>query len=185
MNKSAVFGLAEDLLRNRYNEEATVAVQWVGILAKRYKQADIEIFERWLGAYIDNWIKVDDFCSRVLHPFFEKYPGQATVTEKWARSENMWVRRASAVSLITPKNGLVGTKSDLDLVFSVAEILLYDREDLVQKGYGWMLKSASVYNLKQVYEFLDKHREGMPRTAFRYAIEKMPESYRKRLMGKV
>ena len=53
-------------------------------------------------------------------------------------------------------------------------MLLYDKEDLVQKGYGWMLKATSIHNQKQVFDFVMKHKNTISRTALRYAIEKMP-----------
>ncbi len=71
-------------------------------------------------------------------------------------------------------------KHVLKHVFDIAETLLTDKEDLVQKGYGWMLKAASVHNQKQVFEFLMKHKTIMPRIALRYALEKMPANLKKR-----
>jgi 3-methyladenine DNA glycosylase AlkD len=61
---------------------------------------------------------------------------------------------------------------------------MYDEDDLVQKGYGWMLKETSKAHQKQVFNFVVKHRKTMPRTALRYAIEKMPEKMRKEAMKK-
>jgi 3-methyladenine DNA glycosylase AlkD len=110
----------------------------------------------------------------------EKYPQYLKVLKQWARSSNMWVRRASAVSLIVPaKHGMF-----LKDVFELADILLYDKEDLVQKGYGWLLKEASRKNCREIFGFIMKHKADMPRTALRYAIEKMPENLRKKAMAK-
>lgn len=55
---------------------------------------------------------------------------------------------------------------------------------MVQKGYGWMLKAASQSNQQKVFEFVMQHKKLMPRTALRYAIEKMPEKLRKQAMQK-
>jgi 3-methyladenine DNA glycosylase AlkD len=68
--------------------------------------------------------------------------------------------------------------------FEVADILLTDPEDLVQKGYGWMLKEAADSYRDEVYRYVLEHRAMMPRTALRYAIEKMPPSMRKEAMKK-
>jgi 3-methyladenine DNA glycosylase AlkD len=90
------------------------------------------------------------------------------------------VRRAAAVTLIVPaKHGKF-----LKEAFAIADILLQDKEDLVQKGYGWLLKEASRLHHKEVFDYLMKHRDAMPRTAFRYALEKMPSSLRARAMAK-
>ena len=63
-------------------------------------------------------------------------------------------------------------------------MLLMDKEDLVQKGYGWMLKEAANTYRDEIYQYVLKHRDVMPRTALRYAIEKMPQSMRKKAMKK-
>jgi len=114
----------------------------------------------------------------------EKYPELIEKTKTWSYSKNRWLRRASAVSFITTTSGFYATKHNLKDIFKVAETLLRDKEDLVQKGYGWMLKSASVHNQKEVFEFVMKHKATMPRTALRYAIEKMPDNLKKQAMQK-
>ena len=55
---------------------------------------------------------------------------------------------------------------------------------MVQKGYGWMLKEASNHNQKGVFAFVMKHKAKMPRTALRYAIEKLPAILKKKAMAK-
>jgi 3-methyladenine DNA glycosylase AlkD len=59
-----------------------------------------------------------------------------------------------------------------------------DRDDLVQKGYGWMLKEASKRHQEELFSCVMQHRQEMPRTALRYAIEKMPPKLRLRAMQK-
>ena len=90
------------------------------------------------------------------------------------------MKRASAVSLIIPaKNGKF-----LNDVFQIADILLLDKDDMVQKGYGWMLKVASQAHEKEVFEYVLAHKASMPRTALRYAIEKMPKELKNKAMRK-
>ena len=90
------------------------------------------------------------------------------------------MKRAAAVSLIIPaKNGMF-----LKDVFEIADILLTDSDDLVQKGYGWMLKVASQPHQKEVFRYVMKNKAKMPRTALRYAIEKMPKILKKKAMAK-
>ncbi len=64
----------------------------------------------------------------------------------------------------------------------IADILLEDKDDLVQKGYGWLLKEASRTHQEQVFEYVMRNKAIMPRTALRYAIEKMPEELRRKAM---
>lgn len=88
--------------------------------------------------------------------------------------------KAAAVSLIIPaRKGLF-----LDDIFEIADSLLSDNDDLVQKGYGWMLKAASESHMQTVFEFVLARKNSMPRTALRYAIEKMPPQMRQMAMTK-
>jgi len=90
------------------------------------------------------------------------------------------VRRAAAVTLILPaRKGLF-----LHEVFAICTSLLTDPDDLVQKGYGWLLKEASRRHPKEVFAFVMRHKKTMPRTALRYALEKMPEPFRRQAMEK-
>ncbi len=90
----------------------------------------------------------------------------------------MWVRRASAVSLIVPAR----RGKFLKEIFEIADILLHDKEDLVQKGYGWMLKVTSQAHLNEVFNYVMDRKATMPRTALRYAIEKMPPELKAKAM---
>jgi 3-methyladenine DNA glycosylase AlkD len=69
-------------------------------------------------------------------------------------------------------------------IFSLADLLLTDRDDMVQKGYGWMLKSCSQAHQEEVFRYVMERKEKMPRTALRYAIEKMPAELKIRAMAK-
>lgn len=99
---------------------------------------------------------------------------------KLTKSKNRWERRASAVALIYPINH---NKKILPHVFKTATILLQDNDDLVQKGYGWMLKVASQKFPDAVLKFINQNKSKMPRTALRYAIEKYPQKIRKQILN--
>ena len=108
------------------------------------------------------------------------YPALVDNLYRWAMSGNRWMRRAAAVSLIVPaRHGRV-----LDDVFRIADILLLDADDLVRKGYGWMLKAASEAHQREVFDYVMRHKAVMPRTSLRYAIEKMPPDLKARAMAK-
>jgi len=100
--------------------------------------------------------------------------------KEWARSENRWLRRATAVSLIVPvKQGRF-----LDAAFEIARILLTDSDDLVRKGYGWLLKDVSIRYLSEVFDFVMMHKQVMPRISLRCAIERMPQDLRRLAMAR-
>ncbi len=183
LDKKDIFILAEQLLKSDYGEESTIAIKWIFGIKNSLIKSDFNIFEKWLKKYINNWAKDDDFCAHIIYPMIEKYPALVERIKLWAKSKNQWVRRASAVSLIETFGHCHTTKHNLDNIFDIAKTLLYDKEDLVQKGCGWMLKSASVDNQKEVFDFVMTYKKNMPRTTLRYAIEKMPNHLKKKVIS--
>lgn len=178
--KQQIFELCEELLSTGYLEEAAIACIWAESLHKQYEPADFQVFERWVHNYVTNWAACDTLCNHTIGTFIMMYPDYIAELKKWATSSNLWVKRASSVTLIIPaRKGLF-----LDDIFQIALILLHDNNDLVQKGYGWMLKAASEAHQKEVFDFVVKQKATMPRTALRYAIEKMPADMKAEAMRK-
>lgn len=174
-SKKEIFRLCEELWRSDYIEESGVACEWSYALRKTYTPDDFAVFQRWVWRYVHNWAACDSLCNHTVGTFLEMYPQFVPRLKTWARSRNRWMRRASAVSLIVPaRKGRF-----LEEVFGIADILLEDRDDMVQKGYGWMLKVASKPHLQEVFAYIEKNKAAMPRTALRYAIELMPEGMRR------
>jgi len=130
---------------------------------------------------VNNWAVCDTLCNHTIGSFIEKYPEYIQDLKRWARADNRWLRRASSVTLILPAR----SGKYLKEIFEIAGILLLDGDDLVQKGYGWMLKEASKSHSAEVFDYVMKNKKVMPRTALRYAIEKMPVELKKQAMLKV
>jgi 3-methyladenine DNA glycosylase AlkD len=177
-DKQEIFSLCQRLLESGYGEDAAVASEWSYALRNDYERADFQVFERWVREYVDNWAKCDTLCNHTIGSFVERYPECLKSLKGWARSENKWLRRAAAVSLILPAR----KGKFVEDVLEISDILLKDRDDLVQKGYGWMLKEMSKSHQAEVYDYIMKRKGEMPRTALRYAIEKMPEDMRRKAM---
>jgi len=178
--KGLVFSLCEELLGSGFLEEAVVAADWAYRVRAAYEPGDFAIFEGWVGKYVDNWAKCDTLCNHAVGSFIGQFPEHLGGLKSWAVSGNRWMRRASAVTLVLPaRNGLF-----LDDVLAIASLLLHDGDDLVQKGYGWLLKEAGKAHPEEIFRFVMEHREDMPRTALRYAIEKMPPEWKKQAMGR-
>jgi 3-methyladenine DNA glycosylase AlkD len=176
--KGEVFALCEELLASGYLEEAAIGAEWAYGMRKDFEQSDLKVFERWVNKYIDNWAKCDTLCNHAVGALIEQYPESIDRLKAWAKSKNRWVRRAAAVSLIIPaRKGLF-----LAEVFEIADLMLMDWDDMVQKGYGWMLKEASRKHQKEVFAYVVARKDRMPRTALRYAIEKMPQEMRREAM---
>jgi 3-methyladenine DNA glycosylase AlkD len=191
--KAFIFELCEELWKSGYLEERVIACKWSELLHKKFEPADFAVFERWGSHYVSNWADCDTLCNHTIGEFVMKFPDYVNELKEWAKSSNRWVRRAAAVTLIIPaRKGLF-----LSDILEIANTLLLDKEDLVQKGYGWMLKAASMsetfvkgnteikqQHLEAVYNFVIKNRAVMPRTALRYAIEKMPPEMKAEAMKK-
>jgi 3-methyladenine DNA glycosylase AlkD len=170
--KAEIFDVCGHLWKSGYLEESFIACDMSYYLRKKYEPEDFKVFENWINKYVNNWASCDSLCNHTIGEFIEMYPEYLQKLKDLARSENRWMRRASAVSLIVPaKKGKF-----LNDIFEIADILLLDKDDLVQKGYGWMLKAASKAHQQKVFDYVFKNKDVMPRTALRYAIEKMPDN---------
>lgn len=179
-DKATVFALCEELFKSGFMEETWAACEWAYAERGEYAEGDFAIFAAWLEKYVDNWGTCDTLCNHSIGELLERYPKLAKKTLPWTKSPNRWLRRGAAVSYIIPaRKGLF-----LDVVFATADALLTDNDDLMQKGYGWALKAASEAHRDEVYDFVTARRAAMPRTAFRYALEKIPTDMRKRAMAR-
>lgn len=178
--KQEIFALCEELYQSGMMEEAFVVSQWAQLLADRYDSEDIITFRHWIENYITNWATCDGLCNHAVGDFIVCYPEHIEELKRWAQSENRWMRRAAAVSLIVPaKHGKF-----LDEVIAIADLLLTDTDDMVQKGYGWLLKEASREHTDEVFRYVMQNKRNMPRTALRYAIELIPKDLKNEAMKK-
>ena len=179
-SKKEIFALCELLLKSGYSEERTIAFDWAFRLRRRYTSDDFSLLESWLKTYVTGWGSCDDFCTHAFGEFLYQFPEFISNVKKWTDSENRWLRRASAVVLIYS----IRRNKSVEEGFEIADMLLPDENDMVQKGYGWMLKEISNLYPKRVFEYVMARRERMPRTSLRYAIEKLSPDLRKRAMEK-
>jgi len=160
-------------------EEASVACKWCARALPGLGLEAFGTFERWLATRVDNWAHCDDLASHCLGGLLALSPEALERTLPWLSSPNRWLRRAGAVCCVLPaRHGLY-----LHHVFRVADMLLTDEDDLVRKGYGWLLKEASRAWPREVLEFILPRRGRMPRVALRHAIEFFPQDWRRQAMS--
>jgi 3-methyladenine DNA glycosylase AlkD len=180
LDKLNLFALCEELYRSDYTEEAFVVSYWLPNYIDHLEPADLLAFKGWIERYVNNWAKCDGFCNHTVGDLIMKYPQVATEVKGWAKSKNRWLKRASSVSFIVPaKRGLFLTEA-----LDICDVLLQDGDDMVQKGYGWLLKEESRLHQREVLDYVVAHRGVMPRTALRYAIELMPKELKAEAMRK-
>jgi 3-methyladenine DNA glycosylase AlkD len=178
--KPEIFVLCEELYQSGYMEESFIVSNWAHALSGRYERDDLVVFRHWIDTYITNWASCDGFCNHTLGDFIEEFPEYIEELKTWTQSPNRWMRRAAAVSLIIPaKHGKF-----LDESIAIADLLLTDGDDMVQKGYGWLLKEVSRKHTDEVFSYVLKNKNVMPRTALRYAIELMPKDLKTNAMKK-
>ena len=132
-----------------------------------------ELYDLYLRRHdrINNWDLVDVCAIHVIGGYLADKP--RTVLYKLAKSKNMWERRTAIVS-----TAYFIRQRDLDDTFRIAELLLKDKEDLVHKATGWMLRFAGDKDRGRLLSFLDKRAATMPRVMLRYAIEKFDKKQR-------
>ncbi len=122
--------------------------------------------------YVNNWDLVDSSAHYIVGAFL--IDKDKTPIYELAKSENLWERRISIISTFYfIKSG------KFEDALKISEILLNDKEDLIHKAVGWMLREIGNRNLSEEEIFLKKFVLKMPRTMLRYAIEKFPETKRK------
>ena len=152
--------------------------------------AQQELFDFYLRLVyegrVNNWDLVDTSA-----PYFGMFligkPDAMELLESLATSEELWERRVSIMltfaSIRASKLGVGSaglTPSDFAPTIRIAEILLHDKHDLIHKAVGWMLREMGKKDVMLLRGFLKQHSHEMPRTMLRYAIERLPESERKR-----
>lgn len=180
LSKKEVFSICEELFGSGICEEGFVVAIWLPNIADKFVPSDLVTFETWIQKYVSNWATCDSFCNHTVGSLIDMYPANVGELKGWVKSENRWLKRAAAVSLIVPaKRGRF-----LQETFEISDLLLRDEDDMVQKGYGWLLKEASRKHQKEVFDYVVKNRKTMSRTALRYAIELMPKELKTEAMKK-
>ena len=165
---------ALELLHSKFHEDRLTALF---ILVDKYKKKDEkqrqELYDLYLAntAYINNWDLVDSSARFIIGPHLENR--DRAPLYKLAESEMLWERR---IAIVTTYYFI--KKDDFADTLRLAEVLLHDKEDLIHKAVGWMLRELGNRNFDLEDAFLQKHHHDMPRTMLRYAIEKFPEDRR-------
>lgn len=175
-----VLALCEELLERRDWALGVIAFDWAYRVRAQYDGDTFGVFYGWLKRYVRGWGDCDDFCTHAFGELLRTQKQRFPEVCQWTRDGDFWVRRASAVILI-PSIGR-GDYQGLD-PYRISDALMEDPHALVQKGYGWMLKCLSEKEPEAVKEYLRKHCGDMPRTAFRYALEKLDKDTRAGLMA--
>lgn len=181
-NKSIqnVLCLCEELLEEHSWALGVIAFDWAYRVREQYSETTYDTFYVWLKKYVRGWGDCDDFCTHAFGELLRRYKSVFQKVTEWTKDEDFWVRRAAAVILIP---AILHNDYEGIYPLSISDSLMSDEHDLVQKGYGWMLKSLSQVDMETVKNYLILNHARMPRTAYRYALEKFDKETRKELMN--
>ncbi len=175
-----LLNICDDLLASGRRYMLFFAFDFADRSKRRLSKSDFSRLERWLKTYVADWGSCDHLCCGPLGFLLFQHEELSPRAYRWTDLTRWWLRRAAAVSLIVAvRNGTL-----IEEVFKTAGKLLNDPEDLVQKGYGWMLKEATRKFPSEVFDWVLARRKSMPRTALRYAVEKLPPAMKRRAMAK-
>jgi len=120
---------------------------------------------------INNWDLVDLSAPRVVGGYLVNRSRR--LLYRLVKSTSLWERRIAVLATFA-----FVRQGDFADSLALAERLLGDREDLIHKAVGWMLREVGKRDLAVLETFLKPRCKTMPRTMLRYAIEKFPEPLR-------
>ena len=163
------------LLHSKFHEERLLAVL---MLVQLFKSADESVQKQVYDLYlentefINNWDIVDISASNIVGAHL--YEKDKAPLYDLVQSKNLWERRIAIIATF-----YFIRQNEFDDTLKLAKILLNDKEDLIHKAVGWMLREVGKREIEFEEEFLQEHYKIMPRTMLRYAIEKFTETSRK------
>lgn len=168
------------LFKSDVHEERSLAT---AILCRKFHKANekekAEIFNFYMDNrhYIREWNGVDDSAPYIVGPYL--LDKDKAILYQLVQSEVIWDRRIAIVATWWfIRNG------EINDTLSLAKLVLQDKEDLIHKASGWMLREVGKRNVSALKQFLDEHHKKMPRTMLRYAIEKFSPDERKHYLKK-
>jgi len=167
------------LLRSRYLEAKAAGILLLGRYHRNFEPELLSTARQWLeSGSCSNWATTDALSGLVIAPLLGRWPEQTAELANWATAASLWVRRAATVSL-TP---LARRGEHLELAYRIVSLQLNAPEDLIHKAAGWLLRECGRTDARRLEKFLLHHGRRVPRTAVRYAVERLPAARRRKLL---
>ncbi len=181
-NKSKLNDL-KALINNPYHEVRLISLL---LLLELFNKASSQMERKQLvdfyfahSTFVNNWDLVDISADKILGQYLFEISQKRDFQEvpklliDLAKSDMLWERRIAILSTFP----FIRAKQFLPTL-ELAELLMSDKEDLIHKAVGWLLREVGKRDEKVLQQFLDEYVLVMPRTMLRYAIEKFPENKR-------
>jgi len=169
--------VADQLFSGGVLEEKAFAVMLLEGMSGEFGSAEFKLFESWLDR-VTSWADHDGLVHYLLGPMIAADKAYLIRPLRWAKKKSTWHQRAAAVSLVHSAR----QHKNFDHMRNVAELLLASREDMVQKGLGWLLREAAKANPDQTVAYLMEVRERLPRFVLRTACETLRATERLRVL---
>ncbi len=169
--------VADKLFSGRVLEEKVSAVFLLEKMDTQFHDREFKLFESWLDR-ISSWADHDGLVQSLIGPMVTAKPARVKNVFRWARSPKRWHRRAACVAMIRG----VRSKMFFPEIAKLSNFLLTDRDDMVQKGLGWLLRETAKYVPKRAVPYLMQIRGRAPRLVLRTACETLPKTVRVRVL---
>jgi 3-methyladenine DNA glycosylase AlkD len=170
--------VADLLFSGSVLEEKVAAVFLLEKLDAEFGEREFKLLDSWLER-ISSWADHDALVHDLIAPMIVNRPLRTKVVFRWAKSKNHWHRRAACVALIR------GTRAKMFFpeIMRLADSLLNDEDDMVQKGLGWLLRETAKFDAKRTVPYLMKIRGRAPRLVLRTACETLSDAVKKRILA--
>jgi 3-methyladenine DNA glycosylase AlkD len=167
------------VLQSDYHEERLFALL---MLVHKFQRGDEQLQKKIYQVYLDNterinnWDLVDSSAHLIVGAYLENRSREKLY--QLAKSKDLWRRRIAIMATFC-----FIKKNDFEDALAISTLLLSDEHDLIHKAVGWMVREVGNRDVAMERAFLKSRYKAMPRTMLRYAIEKFPESERKRYLN--
>ncbi len=181
LSKAQKRQLAHQLIESGYGEQQSVALHILKPLTAYFEPDKFAELDHIIRA-LRGWSKVDAYTGNLLPKILLSYPEELLpLVQTWNQDANMWLRRTSVV-LFT--RNIAKSRQFTDVALSLGEQLLFDSEDLVQKGVGWMLKDLMKVEKARILPYVqDLRRRNVSSTITLYAIRDLKGAERKSVLA--
>jgi len=171
--------VADKLFSGTVLEEKIAGVFLLEKMELKCDDREFKLFEAWLDR-ISSWADHDALVHDLIAPMVAAKPARVKNVLRWAGSKNRWHRRAACVALIR------GTRAKMFFpeIVKLSNALLIEKDDMVQKGLGWLLRETAKYDAKRTVPYLVKIRGRASRLVLRTACETLPAATRGKVLAK-
>ena len=171
--------VADQLFSGLVLEEKIASVFLLEGLDAQCGDREFRMFESWLNR-ISSWADHDGLVHYLIAPMVAAKPARTKFVFRWAKSPNRWHRRAACVALI---RGARTKTLFFPEIVKLSDSLLGDKDDMVHKGLGWLLRETAKFDAKRTVPYLMKIRGRAPRLVLRTACETLPMTTKRKILG--